>query len=237
MHYCNPRAPRLLINKELVGLAHWTQGDMGFEFDKENNYRDAAFLGSCDEGILIFAELLGWRDELEALIRQSDPDWMPPTLPSEEEISKLVKRNFRNSMNSGVDDRLEDEDSESGENYQLSRQQYDLVKRMMQGEDVSEVLRKINENSRVSPSDQSDSSEEPPVKKQDRSSSFASDDEVEDESESDDYSNHELVETVLATGDTADNADSTTVSRTLTGDASKEGNEICDENIFTLMQR
>ena len=31
--------------------------------------------GSCDEGVLVLAELIGWREELETLITKSSPDW------------------------------------------------------------------------------------------------------------------------------------------------------------------
>ncbi|KAJ3235008.1 NAD-dependent protein deacetylase sirtuin-2 [Chytriomyces hyalinus] len=47
-----PNVPRLLINNELVG-----------DFDADSG-RDAVFLGSCDDGCLLLAELLGFKEEL-----------------------------------------------------------------------------------------------------------------------------------------------------------------------------
>lgn len=46
--------PRLLINKEVVGEDYVN----GFDFGN-TNYRDAKFIGACDDGILQLAELLG----------------------------------------------------------------------------------------------------------------------------------------------------------------------------------
>ncbi len=57
--------PRLLINRELVG---------DFDLDPETNVRDAAFLGDCDEGAKRLAALLGWEQELEALVTRGDED-------------------------------------------------------------------------------------------------------------------------------------------------------------------
>ncbi|NXO46041.1 SIR2 deacetylase, partial [Locustella ochotensis] len=45
--------PRLLINKEKTGQV-----------------RDVAWLGDCDSGCLALAELLGWKEELEELVRK-----------------------------------------------------------------------------------------------------------------------------------------------------------------------
>ncbi|KAM8793979.1 NAD-dependent protein deacetylase sirtuin-2 [Eudromia elegans] len=66
--------PRLLINKEKTG-----QGDSfmslmglggGLDFDSDKAYRDVAWLGDCDEGCLALAELLGWKEELQELVRR-----------------------------------------------------------------------------------------------------------------------------------------------------------------------
>lgn len=38
----------------------------GFDFDA--GQRDCLFLGDCDEGVRQLASLLGWREELEAMI-------------------------------------------------------------------------------------------------------------------------------------------------------------------------
>ncbi|KAJ3242158.1 NAD-dependent protein deacetylase sirtuin-2 [Chytriomyces hyalinus] len=47
-----PHVPRLLINNDLVG-----------DFDADSG-RDAIFLGSCDDGCLLLAELLGFKEDL-----------------------------------------------------------------------------------------------------------------------------------------------------------------------------
>ncbi|XP_032819827.2 NAD-dependent protein deacetylase sirtuin-2 [Petromyzon marinus] len=65
--------PRLLINLEKSGqcdpmLAALGLGS-GFDFDSDDAYRDVAWLGTCDDGCLEFAELLGWKDELNALVK------------------------------------------------------------------------------------------------------------------------------------------------------------------------
>ncbi|KAL8219856.1 UNVERIFIED_CONTAM: NAD-dependent protein deacetylase sirtuin-2 [Gekko kuhli] len=67
-------APRLLINKEKTGESDPLMSLMGFgcgmDFDSEKAYRDVAWLGDCDEGCLALAELLGWKKELEKLVRE-----------------------------------------------------------------------------------------------------------------------------------------------------------------------
>ncbi|XP_013908841.1 PREDICTED: NAD-dependent protein deacetylase sirtuin-2-like [Thamnophis sirtalis] len=42
----------------------------GMDFDSEKAYRDVAWLGDCDEGCLALAELLGWKKELEELVKK-----------------------------------------------------------------------------------------------------------------------------------------------------------------------
>lgn len=65
--------PRLLINLEkcvhnrdlmsrLLGFG------CGLDFDSENNYRDVALLGTCDEGCEELARRLGWQADLERVI-------------------------------------------------------------------------------------------------------------------------------------------------------------------------
>ncbi|KAM6032702.1 NAD-dependent protein deacetylase sirtuin-2 [Theristicus caerulescens] len=66
--------PRLLINKEKTGQSDPLMSLMGFgcgmDFDSDKAYRDVAWLGECDAGCLALAELLGWKKELEELVRR-----------------------------------------------------------------------------------------------------------------------------------------------------------------------
>ncbi|XP_048586494.1 NAD-dependent protein deacetylase sirtuin-2 isoform X2 [Nematostella vectensis] len=67
--------PRLLINKEKCGrqasfLSFLSGVDSGFKFDKEDNYRDVAWLGTTDDGCLALAELLGWKEELVTIFNE-----------------------------------------------------------------------------------------------------------------------------------------------------------------------
>lgn len=66
--------PRLLINKEKTGQSDVFMSLMGFgcgmDFDSDKAYRDVAWLGDCDEGCLALAELLGWKKELQELVRK-----------------------------------------------------------------------------------------------------------------------------------------------------------------------
>lgn len=66
--------PRLLINREKVGTYSKRRGgysspgmaQYGFRFDK-SNYRDALFLGDCDDGCAALSRSLGWEEDLNAL--------------------------------------------------------------------------------------------------------------------------------------------------------------------------
>ena len=66
--------PRLLINREKVGTYSKRRGgysspgmaQYGFRFDK-SNYRDALFLGDCDDGCVALSRSLGWEEDLNAL--------------------------------------------------------------------------------------------------------------------------------------------------------------------------
>lgn len=66
--------PRLLINKEKTGQSDPLMSLMGFgcgmDFDSDKAYRDVAWLGDCDQGCLELAELLGWKEELQDLVRK-----------------------------------------------------------------------------------------------------------------------------------------------------------------------
>ncbi|XP_012512431.1 PREDICTED: NAD-dependent protein deacetylase sirtuin-2 [Propithecus coquereli] len=67
--------PRLLINKEKTGQRDPFLGMMlglggSMDFDSKKAYRDVAWLGDCDQGCLALADLLGWKKELEDLVRK-----------------------------------------------------------------------------------------------------------------------------------------------------------------------
>ncbi|XP_058490849.1 NAD-dependent protein deacetylase sirtuin-2 [Solea solea] len=66
--------PRLLINMERAGQAEPLLGLLGFgggmDFDSDKAYRDVAHISSCDDGCLALADLLGWKAELEELVKQ-----------------------------------------------------------------------------------------------------------------------------------------------------------------------
>lgn len=66
--------PRLLINMEKTGQADPMLGMLGFgggmDFDSEKAYRDVAQISTCDDGCLALADLLGWKAELEELVKK-----------------------------------------------------------------------------------------------------------------------------------------------------------------------
>jgi NAD+-dependent protein deacetylase SIR2 len=79
--------PRVLINLERVG-------GLGSRPD------DVLLLGDCDEGVRKFADALGWRDELESMWKETNPQKgqvKPPEPPKsrqerlDEEIEKLTE--------------------------------------------------------------------------------------------------------------------------------------------------
>lgn len=58
--------PRLLINKEMVGVQK--SSGSGFDFKgKKGVHKDVYFSGTCDEGVTKLAELLGWDKELSKM--------------------------------------------------------------------------------------------------------------------------------------------------------------------------
>jgi NAD-dependent deacetylase sirtuin 2 len=71
--------PRLLMNLERCGetpdsqvsrlyrLAGLGRGT-GFDFNEDTNYRDALYLGRCDDGVAELCSMLGWEDDLSALV-------------------------------------------------------------------------------------------------------------------------------------------------------------------------
>ncbi|XP_038129113.1 NAD-dependent protein deacetylase sirtuin-2 [Cyprinodon tularosa] len=66
--------PRLLINMEKTGQADPMLGLLGFgggmDFDSDKAYRDVAHISTCDDGCLALADLLGWKAELEELVKK-----------------------------------------------------------------------------------------------------------------------------------------------------------------------
>ncbi|XP_076837196.1 NAD-dependent protein deacetylase sirtuin-2 [Brachyhypopomus gauderio] len=66
--------PRLLINMEKTGQSDFVAGLLGFgggmDFDSDKAYRDVAYINTCDDGCLALAELLGWKTELEELVKR-----------------------------------------------------------------------------------------------------------------------------------------------------------------------
>uniref|UniRef100_A0A673HTV5 NAD-dependent protein deacetylase n=1 Tax=Sinocyclocheilus rhinocerous TaxID=307959 RepID=A0A673HTV5_9TELE len=66
--------PRLLINMEKTGQSEFGMGLFGFgggmDFDSDKAYRDVAYLSTCDDGCMALAELLGWKAELEEMVKR-----------------------------------------------------------------------------------------------------------------------------------------------------------------------
>ncbi len=60
-----------MINRERVGevdeMLRALGYSKGFNFG-EGNYRDAMYLGDCDEGVWELCRLLGWEKELQVLV-------------------------------------------------------------------------------------------------------------------------------------------------------------------------
>ncbi|KAK3790260.1 hypothetical protein RRG08_034823 [Elysia crispata] len=82
--------PRLYINLEKgsTGTHPITVlffGGGGFNFDGEDNYRDVFKGATCDEGCQELADLLGWGDELKAIVKR--------------EHARIDKENSRSSSN------------------------------------------------------------------------------------------------------------------------------------------
>lgn len=109
VNLCNPRAPRVLINNEIVGRS-LSVGDYGLELNMSRNYRDVAFIGSCDEGILLLAELIGWKDELIALIKTDNPSWECPKRTYDKQ--EVIEKNFRTAPSA---DEIEEDEQEEKE--------------------------------------------------------------------------------------------------------------------------
>uniref|UniRef100_A0AAY5EV79 NAD-dependent protein deacetylase n=1 Tax=Electrophorus electricus TaxID=8005 RepID=A0AAY5EV79_ELEEL len=67
--------PRVLINMEKTGQVQlFAAGLLGFggglDFDSDGAYRDVVYLSTCDDGCMALADLLGWKAELEELVKR-----------------------------------------------------------------------------------------------------------------------------------------------------------------------
>jgi NAD-dependent deacetylase sirtuin 2 len=62
------KVPRLLINREIAGVSEFFP-EIGFDFSGEHQkyFRDAHYLGTCDDGVLQLCKLMGWEDDLKRL--------------------------------------------------------------------------------------------------------------------------------------------------------------------------
>ncbi|XP_046606279.1 NAD-dependent protein deacetylase Sirt2 [Neodiprion virginianus] len=71
-----PNCPRLLINKEKVGMQDRIMRFLGlkqglmFDPTDTNTGRDVAWLGECDTGCQLLADKLGWGEEMKVLIEK-----------------------------------------------------------------------------------------------------------------------------------------------------------------------
>lgn len=68
--------PRLLVNREPVGLRERLKG--GFAFHRLDNHRDVFYRGDCDSGVRQLARKLGWAAELRAYAQSGE---VTTTLP------------------------------------------------------------------------------------------------------------------------------------------------------------
>ena len=61
-------APRLLINRDQAGTCDSLKLGFRFHLEKDKNWRDVFHSGDCDAGCTALADLLGWQEDLKALI-------------------------------------------------------------------------------------------------------------------------------------------------------------------------
>ncbi|PVD26760.1 hypothetical protein C0Q70_14438 [Pomacea canaliculata] len=72
-HRVSASTPRLYINLEKCDSSDMLMAMLfggGFTFDAENNTRDVFKKAMCDEGCYELAQLLGWGDELQSLVKK-----------------------------------------------------------------------------------------------------------------------------------------------------------------------
>jgi len=79
--------PRVLLNREIVGVGNMFSKGLDFKSDKN---RDVAILGDCDEGVLKLAEALGWKEDLLKLVEQSKA--VKTTTATVEETSAAISK-------------------------------------------------------------------------------------------------------------------------------------------------
>ena len=73
--YVRDECPRLLVNRDLVG--DWRAYADDEAAESSHNYRDVCFIGTCDDGSVRLAELLGWKTDLDKLIDQNQSAPLP----------------------------------------------------------------------------------------------------------------------------------------------------------------
>ncbi|KAK2881462.1 hypothetical protein Q8A67_018730 [Cirrhinus molitorella] len=93
--------PRLLINMEKTGQTEFGMGLLGFgggmDFDSDKAYRDVAHLSTCDDGCMALAELLGWKAELEEMVKREH------ALIDNEDAKKKDKDASQSSKSTGAE--------------------------------------------------------------------------------------------------------------------------------------
>ncbi|XP_056612687.1 NAD-dependent protein deacetylase sirtuin-2 [Triplophysa dalaica] len=93
--------PRLLINMEKTGQSEFGMGLFGFgggmDFDSDKAYRDVAHISSCDDGCMALAGLLGWKAELEEMVK------LEHGLIDSKDSKKKEKEAKQSSESTGVD--------------------------------------------------------------------------------------------------------------------------------------
>jgi len=64
----HPFTPRLLMNRDVVGLRGGSTNGHGLRLDCQDNYRDTALLGDLDTAVITFCTAMGWMDDLSAVV-------------------------------------------------------------------------------------------------------------------------------------------------------------------------
>lgn len=78
INYVSKDIPRVLINREKVGLkdkelSYLIMQLEGLNFNEDT--KDVAILGDCDDGIRKLVDSLEWREELEKMIKKASEKW------------------------------------------------------------------------------------------------------------------------------------------------------------------